>query len=132
MNGSPLRDAPVGTGDRRVIRNLRLGFAALAILVATAWATLGWRSWVAEKEHEQLYLASLARVTANSLDEYFARYERILGGLAEQLAARDLAQDLPGTQRLLKEAVRANPDLLRMAFQGVVVAESQRILQGRR
>lgn len=116
MNGSPLRDAPVGTGDRRVIRNLRLGFAALAILVATAWATLGWRSWVAEKEHEQLYLASLARVTTNSLDEYFARYERILGGLAEQLAARDLAQDLPGTQRLLKEAVRANPDLLRIGI----------------
>ena len=106
----------VGAGDRRVIRNLRLGFAALAVLVATAGATLGWRSWEVEKEHEQFYLASLAKITANSLDEYFARYERVLVELAEKLATRDASADPAGVQQLLQEVVRANPDLRRIGL----------------
>ncbi len=116
MAHSPLPASPADESDRRVIRNLRLGFAALALLVATAGVALGWRSWVTEKEHEQLYLASLAKVTANSVDEYLARYERILGELAEKLAARDIASDLPATQALLKEVARANPELLRIGL----------------
>jgi len=101
---------------QRTLRNIRVGFAAMALLLLLFELISAWRSWQIEKEHEFGYLSSIARITGNSLDAYFDRYRETLSRLAEELAKQGVENDLPGAQALIRKVVQANPELRRIGI----------------
>ncbi len=111
--------------SRQAMRNLRLGFAFMAALLATVGIALAWQSWRAEKDHELLYLSAIVEITGNSLDAYFESHSRTLRKLSADLAASGAPPGGEATRALLRRAKDANPDLLHVHVsspQGQVLA----------
>lgn len=100
----------------RTIRNLRLGFASLTLLLLFFGAVSAWHSWVAEKEHEQLYLSTIVKITGNSISSYFDQYERALAGLGQTLPRNTSPESLHRAHQLLKQFRQANPQLARLTL----------------
>ncbi len=109
----------MANGDKpayRTIRNLHLGFAALALLLMSFGLVFAWHSWEAEKEHEQLYLSTIVEITGNSLSGYFDQYERSLAALGQELPTATSADALRRAQQQLKQFHQANPQLARLTL----------------
>ena len=108
--------ATVPISARHPLRSLRLGFALMGLILFFFGGVSAWRSWETEKQHEFTYLSSLAQITSNSLDSYFARYQDLLSRLAAELRKHEIEKDVKGTQALLKQLVLANPELRRVSI----------------
>ena len=107
------------------MRNLRLGFAFMAMLLATVGLAFAWQSWRTEKEHELLYLSAIVEITGNSLDAYFESHSRSLRLLSTELTASGEPLGSESTRALLRRAKDMNPDLLHVHVsspQGQVLA----------
>ena len=94
------------------IRNLRRGFRLLAVILLILCLGFSWLSWVAEKRHESLYLASVAELAGKSLDSYLRHYENALAASGPELLdpyghLRPSSTVAP----VLDKIKRANPDL---------------------
>jgi diguanylate cyclase (GGDEF)-like protein len=94
---------------------LRLGFICLALLILVIGSVLAWRSWRAEKDHELLYLSSVAEITGKSLDAYFADQARELRQLGADIQASGRPLASLETRELLRHVQERNPDFLHIS-----------------
>ncbi|HEX5783863.1 MAG TPA: EAL domain-containing protein [Burkholderiaceae bacterium] len=103
-------------GLRKTLRQLRLGFAGMTLLIVLVVAALAWRSWREEKDHELLYLSSLVEITGKSLDGYFATHARALRHLGAEILASRAPLSREATRHLLIQTRRGHPDLLHVVL----------------
>ena len=113
MSGQGSDKAGAASGSAlHIIRNLRVGFVSMALLISVTGGVLAWRSWHTEKAHEQLYLSSLVEITGKSLDAYFGNHARSLHQLGADIMAADSPLVSRRTHELLKHLKDGNPDFL--------------------
>ena len=107
---------PPATQAYRTIRNLRLGFIALALLLIVFGIAFAWQSWEREKEHEQIYLLTIVDLSSKAMTAYFDQQKQIMKDLDQHLP-RD-AGPLPsrGTHDVLMRYAQANPQLERITL----------------
>lgn len=98
--------------SRQALRNLRIGFFSMALLLVVLGAVFAWRSWQAEKEHELLYLSAIVEITGNSLDAYFESHGRALRQLGDELSGAGSPAGNGRMQALLQHFKDASPDIL--------------------
>jgi len=84
----------------------------LAVLLLVFLACYLWLSWQNVKKEQSSKLSSIAELSGNSLDSYFAHYENSLKVLAEDLVNGGDSINLARSQVLLKQFLKAHPDLL--------------------
>lgn len=94
------------------IRNLRRGFRLLAVILLILCLGFSWLSWLAEKRHESLYLASVAELAGKSLDSYVRHYENALAASGpELLNPLGRLRSRETVEPVLEKIKKANPDL---------------------
>jgi PAS domain S-box-containing protein len=94
------------------ILNLRRRFGMLAGLLLVFLACYLWLSWQNVKKEQSSKLSSIAELSGNSLDSYFAHYENSLKVLAEDLVSGSDSINLARSQILIKQFLKTHPDLL--------------------
>lgn len=94
------------------IRIMRLGFVLLALFFAVFLAGYSWLSWQGVKKDQLNEMASIAELSGNSLNSYFANYEFSLKVLASEITESNGTINVNHAYHLLKRFLRANPDLL--------------------
>lgn len=94
------------------IHSLRRNFGILAVFLVIFLASYLWLSWQYAKKEQSWKLSSIAELSGNSLDAYFASYENALKAMAIELAAGSDTINLVRSQVLIKQFLVAHPDLL--------------------
>lgn len=94
------------------IRNMRWGFNILAGSIIVFLLGYSWLSWQGVKKDQSKELSSIAELSGNSLDSYFAHYEYSIKALAQELIDERGSINLIQNHLLLKRFLQANPDLL--------------------
>lgn len=120
--------SPVTTVHRN-IRTLRIGFAAIALLFAVFVGAFSWHSWRIEKEHEQLYLATVVEITGNSTSAYFDQYERAFADLEHDVAPLAGHTNSAPLREQLRQFHQTYPQFSRVslsALDGTLIAADDR------
>jgi diguanylate cyclase (GGDEF)-like protein/PAS domain S-box-containing protein len=91
---------------------VRWGFVLLALFFSVFLLGYSLISWQGVKKDQASELSSIAEISANSLDAYFAHYEYALKVLAAELADENGAINVADSHRKLKLFLQANPDIL--------------------
>jgi diguanylate cyclase (GGDEF)-like protein/PAS domain S-box-containing protein len=98
----------------RTIRNIKLGFGALTLLLGLFVLFFTLRSWQVQKSYVYIYLTTTAELGKRSLNYYFSRLEFTLELLSQDLLAEDVENHLDQGYVLLKRFKREHPDLVNM------------------
>jgi diguanylate cyclase (GGDEF)-like protein/PAS domain S-box-containing protein len=94
------------------IRNIRWGFGLLAIFFIVFLAGYSWMTWQGVKRDQSKELSSIAELSGNSLDSYFAHYHYSLKVLAQDLLDKQGGLNVESGYKLLNRFLQANPDIL--------------------
>jgi diguanylate cyclase (GGDEF)-like protein/PAS domain S-box-containing protein len=94
------------------IRNIRWGFNILAIFFIVFLMGYSWLSLQGVKKDQSKELSSIAELSGNSLDSYFAHYEHSFKVLSQELLDEHGSISVTHSHLVLKRFLQANPDLL--------------------
>ncbi len=109
MNANDLLLATVPRAGSHKLRNIRLGFALIVMMLVLVEVISAWLSWNTDQQVEFNHLSAIARMSSLTLDNYFDRQQLIQSNLAKALAERKMA--LPGSLLVLKIFMQANPEI---------------------
>lgn len=110
------------------VLNLRKSFGILAALLIAFLVCYLWLSWLNVKKEQSGNLSSIAELSGNALDSYFAHYENSLKILAEEVINGSESINLARSQILIKQFLKAHPDLLAtnvLALDGQILVSTE-------